>query len=219
MLPDEGNHRHYKWETGPKFQKIKLWGLLDASVVGNAELCKFRLIRRICQYIHIFWILKITCLRNQKAEFTGGIGKKAWGIQPHRYFTVMLFYSLSHVFHVRNVAFHLRNCFHALLGFSLCLFFSKNHHAGILLPSKHSRAVMHSLDTVIFETRCHHSPFAIKFCSWWTLTTCSHPSLLARSSALRIEATGSQKFRLIRYLSLFWYILGEEICHHNSCFR
>lgn len=218
MLPDERKHPHYKWETGPKFQKIKLWALLDASVVGNRELCKFRLIRRICQYIHIFWIFEKTRLRNQKVEFTGGTGKKAWGIQPHRYFTVMIFYSLSHVFHVRNVAFHLQNCFHALLGFSLCLFFTKNHHADILIPSKHSRAVVHSLDTVIFETR-HHSPFGIKFCSQWALITSSHPLLLARSSALCIEATGSQQFRLTRYLSLFWYILGEEKCHHNSCFR
>lgn len=55
-LPDDRKHPHYKWETGPKFQKIKLWFFLNASVVGNMELCKFRLIRMICQYVHIFWI-------------------------------------------------------------------------------------------------------------------------------------------------------------------
>lgn len=47
-LPDDRKHPHYKWETGLKFQKIKLWGFVNASVVSNMELCKFRLIRRIC---------------------------------------------------------------------------------------------------------------------------------------------------------------------------
>lgn len=30
--------------------------ILNATVVGNMELCKFMLIRMICWYIHIFWI-------------------------------------------------------------------------------------------------------------------------------------------------------------------
>lgn len=56
-LPDDRKHPHYKWETGPKFQKLKLWGFfLNATVGGNMELCKFMLIRMICWYIHIFWI-------------------------------------------------------------------------------------------------------------------------------------------------------------------
>lgn len=132
-------------------------------------------------------------LENNTFEVSGGFywGNREKGLgnpAPQILYNDDILQSLT-CFPCKKLCLSSNKLFPCFSWFSFVSFFIKNDHADILLPLKYLRAVVHSLDTVFFETSCHHLLFGIKFSVWWAPITSGHPPLLARSSALCSEAT------------------------------
>lgn len=94
------------------------------------------------------------------------------------------FGSLSHVSYVRNFAFYLRYCFHAFLGFPLCLFLQKKDSAFFkILKNSSAFTTLSSLKWAVTIALWHESLSRVSSCHLWS------PSNEARSSALCNETT------------------------------